>query len=171
MARVEDALHATRAAVAEGIVPGGGVSFIRALPALDRIRKQLKANERVGLDVVAEALTVPTRAIADNAGEKGSVVVAKVSEMTGNKGFNALTLKYTDLIADGVITPAKVDRTALQNAASVARLLLTTDCIVTEAPTDDSNGPGGAPGMDEMGGMGGGMGGMGGMPGMGGMGF
>ena len=111
----------------------------------------------------------------DHAGEKGSVVVAKVMEMTGNKGFNALTLKYTDLIADGVITPAKVDRTALQNAASVARLLLTTDCIVTEAPTDDSAaGPGGAPGMDEMGGMGGmggGMGGMGGMPGMGGMGF
>ncbi len=170
-ARVEDALHATRAAVAEGIVPGGGVSFIRALPVLDKIRKQLKANERVGLDVVAEALTVPLRAIADNAGEKGSVVVAKVMEMTGNMGFNALTLKYTDLIADGVITPAKVDRTALQNAASVARLLLTTDCIVTEAPTDDSNGHGGPPpgmGMDDMGGMGG-MGG--GMPGMGGMGF
>ena len=165
-ARVEDALHATRAAVAEGIVPGGGVSFIRALPVLDKIRKQLKANERVGLEVVAEALTVPTRAIADNAGEKGSVVVAKVSEMTGNMGFNALTLKYGDLIADGVITPAKVDRTALQNAASVARLLLTTDCIITEAPTDDSNGHGGPPpgmGMDDMGGMGGGMGGMGGM--------
>ncbi len=93
--------------------------------------------------------------------------------MKGNHGFNALSLKYGDLIADGVITPAKVDRTALQNAASVARLLLTTDCIVTEAPTDDSNGPGGPPGMgmDDMGGMGGGMGGMGGMPGLGGMGF
>ena len=169
-ARVEDALHATRAAVAEGIVPGGGVSFIRAIPALEKVRKQVKGDEKAGVDIVAEALTVPTRAIADNAGEKGSVVVAKVSEMTGNKGFNALTLKYGDLIADGVITPAKVDRTALQNAASVARLLLTTDCIVTEAPTDDDSAPGGPPpGMDEMGGMGGGMGG--GMPGMGGMGF
>ncbi len=166
-ARVEDALHATRAAVAEGIVPGGGVSFIRAIPALAQVRKQVKGEEKAGVDIVAEALTVPTRAIADNAGEKGSVVVAKVSEMAGNNGFNALTLKYGDLIADGVITPAKVDRTALQNAASVARLLLTTACIVTEAPTDDSNGPGGPPGMgmDDMGGMGGGM------PGMGGMGF
>jgi chaperonin GroEL len=167
-ARVEDALHATRAAVAEGIVPGGGVSFLRAIPALAHVRKQVRGDEKAGVDIVAEALTVPTRAIADNAGEKGSVVVAKVSEMTGNKGFNALTLKYADLIADGVITPAKVDRTALQNAASVARLLLTTDCIVTEAPTDDDSAPGGPPGMDEMGGMGGGMGGM---PGMGGMGF
>ena len=178
-ARVEDALHATRAAVEEGIVPGGGVSFIRAIDCLERVRKQARGDEKFGVDIVADALTIPTRAIADNAGEKGSVVVAKVIESDGNQGFNALTLQYADMIADGVITPAKVDRTALQNAASVARLLLTADCIVTEAPRDEAEGPGGpggAPGMDEMGGMGGGMGmggmggGMGGM-GMGGMGF
>ncbi len=176
-ARVEDALHATRAAVEEGIVPGGGVSFIRAIPALDKARKNARGDEKLGVDIVAAALTVPLRSIADNAGEKGSVVVAKVSEMTGNKGFNALTLEYGDLIADGVITPAKVDRTALQNAASVAKLLLTTDCIVTEAPSAEAEAPGGhdhgmgggmgggMPGMGGMGGMGGGM------PGMGGMGF
>ncbi len=161
-ARVEDALHATRAAVEEGIVPGGGVSFIRALPALERVRRSARGDEKFGVDIVGDALVIPTRTIADNAGEKGSVVVAKVSETNGNHGFNALTLTYGDLIADGVITPAKVDRTALQNAASVARLLLTTDCIVTEAPGDAEEGPAGGPppGMD-------GMGGMGGMPGMG----
>ncbi|MHC4415625.1 MAG: chaperonin GroEL [Planctomycetota bacterium] len=162
-ARVEDALHATRAAVEEGIVPGGGVSFLRALPALEQVRKRIRGDERFGADIVAEALAIPTRTIAENAGEKGSVVVAKVSEMTGNRGFNALSLQYSDMIEDGVITPAKVDRTALQNAASVAGLLLTTDCIVTEAPKDEDEtprGPGGGPGMDDMGGMGG-MGGMG----------
>jgi chaperonin GroEL len=171
-ARVEDALHATRAAVAEGIVPGGGVSFIRSLKAVDRVRKTLKNDEAFGADLVAEALKVPLRTIADNAGEKGTVIVAKVSEMTGNQGFNALTLEYGDMIKDGVITPAKVDRTALQNAASVAGLLLTTDCIITDAPKDKDDhaghGHGGPPGM---GGMGGGMPGMGGMGGMGGMDF
>jgi chaperonin GroEL len=133
-ARVEDALHATRAAVEEGIVPGGGVSFIRSAKALDKARKNARGDEKFGVDIVGESLVVPLRTIADNAGEKGSVVVAKVSAMEGNMGFNALTLQYADLIKDGVITPAKVDRTALQNAASVASLLLTTDCIVTEAP-------------------------------------
>ncbi|MHC4129837.1 MAG: chaperonin GroEL [Planctomycetota bacterium] len=170
-ARVEDALHATRAAVEEGIVPGGGVSFIRAVASLDHVRKQVRGDEKFGVDIVRDALSIPTRTIADNAGEKGSVVVAKVAEAGGSQGFNALTLQYADMIADGVITPAKVDRTALQNAASVARLLLTADCIVTEAPKDEDEGPGGPgapPGMDEMGGMGG-MGGMG-MGGMGGMG-
>ena len=167
-ARVEDALHATRAAVQEGIVPGGGVSFIRSIKALDKVRKGLRGDEAFGVDIVAEALKVPTRTIADNAGEKGTVVVAKVSEMTGANGFNALTLEYGDLIKAGVITPAKVDRTALQNAASVAGLLLTTDCIVTEAPKDKDDhaghGHGPGPGMGGgMGGMGGGMGGMGGM--------
>jgi chaperonin GroEL len=165
-ARVEDALHATRAAVAEGIVPGGGVSFIRSLKSLDKVRKSLKDDEVFGADIVREALQVPLRTIADNAGEKGTVVVAKVMDMTGNQGFNALTLEYGDLIKDGVITPAKVDRTALQNAASVAGLLLTCDCIITEAPKDkdDHAGHGGPP--PGMGGMGGGMPGMGGMGGM-----
>jgi chaperonin GroEL len=165
-ARVEDALHATRAAVAEGIVPGGGVSFIRARKALDKARRGLKGDEVFGVDVVGEALTVPLRKIADNAGEKGTVIVAKVSEMNGSNGFNALTLEYSDLLKDGVITPTKVDRTALQNAASVAGLLLTCDCIITEAPKDNDD----HAGHDH--GHGGGMGGMGGgMPGMGGMDF
>jgi chaperonin GroEL len=152
-ARVEDALHATRAAVEEGIVPGGGVSFIRAIAALDKVRKNARGDEKFGVDVVEEALMVPTRAIADNAGVKGAVVVAKVRAMSGNQGFNAMTLKYGDLIKDGVITPAKVDRTALQNAASVAGLLLTTDCIVTESPEkkkDAGHGRHGPGGMDEM---------------------
>ncbi len=168
-ARVEDALHATRAAVDEGIVPGGGVSFIRAIDAVEKTRSKLRGDEKHGVDVVKEALEVPARAIADNAGEKGTVIVAKIKENSGAFGFNALTLEYGDMLKDGVITPAKVDRTALQNAASVAGLLLTTDCIVTEKPKDE--------GADEHahhdhGGMGGGMGGMGGgMPGMGGMGF
>ena len=166
-ARVEDALHATRAAVEEGIVPGGGVSFIRAMCVLEKIRKAVKGDEKFGVDIVGEALTVPLRTIADNAGEKGSVVVAKVAEGKGSFGFNALKLTYGDLLADGVMTPAKVDRTALQNAASVTTLLLTTDCIITEVPQDDDGDHGGH-GHDH--GMGG-MGGMGGMPGMGGMGF
>jgi chaperonin GroEL len=157
-ARVEDALHATRAAVAEGIVPGGGVSFLRSIKALDRTRKSLRGDEAFGVDIVAEAMKIPTRTIADNAGEKGTVVVSKLLESRDhNWGFNALTLEYGDMIKDGVITPAKVDRTALQNAASIAGLLLTTDCIVTEAPKDKDDHAGhghGAPGM------GGGMGGM-----------
>ncbi len=178
-ARVEDALHATRAAVEEGIVPGGGVSFVRAMASLEKVRKSLRGDEKFGADLVGEALPVPMRTIADNAGEKGTVVVSKVREnKSASYGFNALTLTYGDLIKDGVITPAKVDRTALQNASSVAAMLLTADCIVTEADSDDDDAAGGAPGMDGMGGMGGmgggmpGMGGMGGgMPGMGGMGF
>jgi chaperonin GroEL len=166
-ARVEDALHATRAAVAEGIVAGGGVSFVRAIPALEKVRKSVSGDEKFGIDLVVEALPVPLRTIADNAGEKGSVVVARVRESRqANFGFNALTLQYGDLVKDGVITPAKVDRTALQNAASVATLLLTADCIITEAPKDEDNhaGHGHGGGMPPgMGGMGGGMGGMGGM--------
>jgi chaperonin GroEL len=164
-ARVEDALHATRAAVEEGIVAGGGVSFIRAIAALEKVRSKTRGDERHGVDIVEEALRIPTRTIADNAGEKGSVVVAKVAAMKGNMGFNALTLEYADLIKDGVITPAKVDRTALQNAASVAGLLLTTECIVTEKPKDkdDHAGSGRGHGSPGMSGMGGGMPGMGGM--------
>ena len=173
-ARVEDALHATRAAIEEGVVPGGGVSFIRSIDALQKARKSAKGEEKIGFEVIADALTLPLRTIADNAGAKGSVVVAKVMEMTGANGFNALTLEYCDLLKDGVMTPAKVDRCALQNAASVACMLLSTDCIITNAPSDEPEAPEG--GMDPMGGMGGmpgmgggmpGMGGMGGMPGMG----
>ena len=161
-ARVEDALHATRAAIAEGVVPGGGVSFIRAIDSLDKVRKAARGDEKTGVDTIADVLVVPLRTIADNAGEKGTVVVAKVAELKGSHGFNALTLEYGDLLEQGVITPAKVDRCALQNAASVACLMLTTDCIITSQPEEEGDAmPAG--GMDPMGGMGG----MGGMPGMG----
>jgi chaperonin GroEL len=140
--RIEDALHATRAAVAEGVVPGGGTSFVRAVPTLKKLRDSLEGDEAFGVDAVREALVVPLRTIADNAGEKGSVVVAKVTEMKGTEGFNALTRTYGCLLKDGVLTPAKVDRTALQNAASVASLLLVTDCIVVEAPKPKDEGAG-----------------------------
>ena len=172
-ARVEDALHATRAAIEEGVVPGGGVSFIRSRAALQELRESVNGDEKIGIDVVRDALVLPLRTIADNAGEKGPVVVAKVTEMEGSHGFNALTLKYGDMYEDGVMTPAKVDRCALQNAASVACMLLSTDCIITNAPSEDDAEPA-AGGMDPMGGGMGGMGGMdpmGGMGGMGGMGF
>jgi chaperonin GroEL len=175
-ARVEDALHATRAAIEEGVVPGGGVSFIRSSDALQKAKKSVKGDEKIGFDVIGDALSLPLQTIADNAGAKGTVVVAKVAEMTGSNGFNALTLEYGDLLKEGVLTPSKVDRCALQNAASVACMMLSTDCIITSVPTDDADhsGAGGmGGGMDPMGGMGGmgggmpGMGGMGGMPGMG----
>ena len=178
-ARVEDALHATRAAVEEGIVPGGGLSFIRALASVSKITAE--GDEAAGVEAVKKALVVPLFTIADNAGERGSVVVSKVAEQKGSNGFDALALEYCDLIERGVITPAKVDRTALQNALSVAALLLTCDCTVCEAPSDDDGDDhggggggmggmgGGMPGMGGMGGMGGGMPGMGGMGGMGGM--
>ena len=124
-ARVEDALHATRAAIEEGVVPGGGVSFIRAVSIHLRKHENLQlVMKKWSFEVIADALTLPLRTIADNAGAKGSVVVAKVKEMTGSNGFNALTLDYGDLLKDGVLTPAKVDRCALQNASSVACMLL-----------------------------------------------
>jgi chaperonin GroEL len=131
-------------------------------------------DEAAGVEVVRRAMLVPLQTIADNAGERGSVVVRKVQDGKGSFGFDALALEYGDMVAKGIITPSKVDRTALQNAASVATLLLTTDCVVSEAPKDKDDHAGhghggGPPGMGGMGGMGGGMGGMGGM-GMGGMG-
>ena len=169
-ARVEDALHATRAAVEEGIVPGGGVSFIRAIGDVKRLAASLDGDEAIGAQIIIQALTVPTATIADNAGQKGTVVVSKVQAGKGAFGYDALRDEYGELTDKGIITPAKVDRVALENAASVATLLLTADCLVTEAPKDDDAPggmpPGGPPGG--MGGMGGGMGGMGG--GMGGMG-
>ncbi|MEM9416002.1 MAG: chaperonin GroEL [Planctomycetota bacterium] len=167
-ARVEDALHATRAAVQEGIVPGGGVSFIRAAAKVAKLK--LDGDAQAGVDVIRKALSVPLQTIADNAGEHGSVVVAKVAAAKGSNGFDALKLEYADLIERGIITPAKVDRTALQNASSVATILLTCDCIITDVPEDEPAGGGHDDhGMGGMGGMGGGMPGMGGMGGMGGM--
>jgi len=131
-ARIEDALHATRAAIEEGIVAGGGVTLLRAAEALDKVRAS--GDEKVGVDIVREALTIPLRQIAENAGEQPGVVLHKVRQGKENFGYNALTGEYCDLVKAGVIDPAKVVRTALENASSVARLLLSTNCIVTEKP-------------------------------------
>ena len=167
-ARVEDALHATRAAIEEGILPGGGVALVRAAAAAEAVRAS--GDEKTGLQIVAKAITAPLRQIADNAGEAASVVCRKVAQGEGGFGFNADTLEYCDLIEAGVIDPAKVTRTALENAASVATMLLTCDASVSDLPGKGDDAPAMPGGMGGMGGMGGGMGGMGGMPGMGGMG-
>ena len=149
-ARVEDALHATRAAVEEGIVPGGGVALIRAIPALAKVKGD-DPDEQVGVDIVRRALEEPLRIIASNAGVEGSIVVEKVkTAKEKNFGYNAQTGEYEDLVAAGVIDPTKVTRTALQNAASVASLLLTTECVVVEKKEEEK-----APPMPAGGGMGG----------------
>jgi chaperonin GroEL len=153
-ALIEDALHATRAAVAEGIVPGGGVALLRCLPALDALK--LKGDEATGVDIVRRALEEPIRQIAENAGYEGAVVARKVLEGKGAFGFNADTGEYGDMLKMGIVDPAKVTRTALQNAASVAGLLLTTDACIAEKPQPKK------PAMPPGGGMGG-MGGMGDM--------
>jgi len=144
-ARIEDALHATRAAIEEGIVAGGGVALVRASAALDKVRAS--GDEKVGVAIIREALQVPLRQIATNAGEQPGVVLHKVQGGNANFGFNALTSEYGDLVKAGVIDPAKVVRTALENASSVARLLLSTNCIITEKPQKDESPAG--PGMDD----------------------
>src|SRR5690606_113005 len=131
-ARVEDALHATRAAVEEGIVPGGGVALLRAQAALDDLK--VSDAESVGVRIIRRAIEEPLRQIVGNAGLEGSIVVQKVREGKGNFGYNARTDEYGDLVAAGVIDPAKVVRTALQNAASVAALMLTTEALVADKP-------------------------------------
>jgi len=130
-ARVEDALHATRAAVEEGIVAGGGVALLRCLPAIENLKVK-DDDERIGRDIVKRALESPTRELANNAGVEGSVVVEEVRRRSGNEGYNVSTGEYEDLVKAGVVDPKKVTRTALQNAASIAGLLLTTECLVTE---------------------------------------
>jgi chaperonin GroEL len=163
-ARIEDALHATRAAVAEGVVAGGGVAMIRAMKALNGGGNlKMEGDEAAGVKIVRQALTAPLKQIAENAGTSGSVVVRRVMESKDNEGFNALSGEYVDVVRAGIITPTKVERTALQNAAEVAILLLTTDCIVVEKPKDKDDHGGHGHGPEGMGGMGGGMGGMGGM--------
>jgi chaperonin GroEL len=149
-ARVEDAMHATRAAVEEGIVPGGGVAFVRALAALDALK--LGGELDFGVDIIKRAIVQPMWKIAFNAGHEGAVVVNKVKEGKGGYGFNARTEQYEDLLAAGVIDPAKVTRSALQNAASVASLLLTTEAMVADKPKKKSKGGGGAGGPDYGGG-------------------
>jgi chaperonin GroEL len=150
-ARVEDALHATRAAVEEGIVPGGGVALLRTLNAMDTVKPE-NDDERIGIDIVKRAVEYPTRALADNAGVEGSVVVQEVKRRKGNEGYNVSTGDYEDLVKAGVVDPKKVTRTALQNAASIAGLLLTTECLVTEIPEKDKKAP--MPGGGHGGGLG-----------------
>ena len=156
-ARVEDALNATRAAVEEGIVPGGGVAYIRSMGNVDKFDSG-DEEERAGVNIVRKVLEDPLRGIAGNAGWDGSIVVGKVSESKGNYGFDAATLEYRDLVRAGIIDPSKVVRSAIQNAASVAGLLLTTEALVADKPSegDDLGGGGGMPpGMGGPGGMGG----------------
>jgi chaperonin GroEL len=154
-ARVEDALHATRAAVEEGIVPGGGVAFIRAKQALEGKVKGDNHDQEAGVKIVMRALEEPLRIIVDNAGAEPSVVLNKVLENKGNYGFNAQTEEFGDLVQMGVIDPTKVARTALQNASSVAGLMLTTDAMVAELVEEKKGGGGHGHGMPDMGGMGG----------------
>jgi chaperonin GroEL len=154
-ARVEDALHATRAAVEEGIVPGGGVALIRCLPALEALK--LDGDEKIGVDIIKRAVEEPLRALAKNSGVEGSIAVQEVKKRKGNEGYNVATGEYEDLVKAGVVDPKKVTRTALQNAASIAGLLLTTECLVTELPEKEKAPMGGGHGGGGMGGMGGGM--------------
>ena len=159
-ARVEDALHATRAAVEEGIVAGGGVALIRAAKALNKV--DVEGEELIGVDIVRRAITEPLRQLAANAGLEGAVIVKEVEGKKGNQGYDVASGKYVDMLAAGILDPTKVTRSALQNAASIAGLMLTTECLVTEIPEPEPPAPP-AGGGDMGGGMGGGMGGMGGM--------
>src|SRR5580704_17784497 len=151
-ARVEDALHATRAAVEEGIVAGGGVALIRCLNAIDALK--LEGDEQIGVDIVKRAIESPLRCLAANAGVEGSIVVQEVKKRKGNEGYNVATNEYEDLVKAGVVDPKKVTRSALQNASSIAGLLLTTECLITELPEKDKPDPGGG-GHGGPGGMGG----------------
>ncbi len=153
-ARVEDALHATRAAVEEGVVAGGGVALIRALSALDGLQGA-NHDQTVGINILRRAMEEPLRQIVSNAGDEASVVLNEVKKGTGNFGYNAATGEYGDMIAMGILDPTKVTRSALQNAASVAGLMITTEVMVADMPADSKGGPA----MPDMGGMGG-MGGM-----------
>ena len=151
-ARVEDALHATRAAVEEGIVAGGGVAFIRSQKALDNLK--LQGDEQTGLEIVRRAVEAPLRQLADNAGQEGALIVQEVKKRSGNEGYDVAANQYTDLLKAGIVDPTKVARSALQNASSISGLLLTTEALVTELPEKEKPLPAGGPG---------GMGGMGGM--------
>jgi chaperonin GroEL len=143
-ARVEDALHACRAAVEEGILPGGGVAVLRARKALEKLKKELEGDEKVGIDIILRALTAPVKQIASNGGLDGSLVAQKVEDSADtNFGFNAATGEYEDLVKAGIIVPTKVERVALQNAASIASLLLTTECAIVDVKEKKKAGGGG----------------------------
>ena len=149
--RVDDALHATRAAVEEGIVPGGGVAYLRCQKAIDALK--LEGDEAVGASIISRAIEAPLRKLVNNAGQEAALVIANVKKATGTNGYNVRTGEYADLMKCGVVDPAKVTRSALQNAASIAGLLLTTDCMVTDIPEKkecNCGGHGGQPGMDGM---------------------
>ncbi|MFA6525186.1 MAG: chaperonin GroEL [Patescibacteria group bacterium] len=150
--RIEDALSATRAAIEEGIVMGGGVALLRASVALENVKAE--GDEKVGVDLLRRALEAPARQIAENAGKEGSVVVEEIKKLKQNEGYNALTNQYEDLVKAGIIDPTKVTRTALQNAASIASLILTTEAVVTDIPKEHDDIPGGMPGGMGMPGMG-----------------
>jgi chaperonin GroEL len=156
--RVEDALHATRAAVEEGIVAGGGVALIRCIAAIEAV-KGATEDENIGIGIIKRAVEAPLRSLAANAGEEGSVIVDKVKKAKGNEGYNVATGNYEDLVKAGVVDPKKVTRSALQNASSIAGLLLTTECLITDLPEKDKPAAGGGHGhgggMGDMGGMGG----------------
>jgi chaperonin GroEL len=153
-ARVEDALHSTRAAVEEGVVPGGGVTLVRAIAAAEAVVGD-NEDQTVGISIATRSMSAPLRQIAKNAGAEGAVVLDKVSSLEGNQGYNAATGEYGDMLQMGILDPAKVTRTALQAAASVAGLMITTECMVSELPQDAAPAAGGMPDMGGMGGMGG----------------
>jgi len=138
---LDDALHATKAAAQEGVIPGGGVIYLRAIEKVNAAKPKAKAEERIGFEIVANALKAPTKQIVDNGGEDGDVIVAKLLEKTGNTGYNANTGEFVDMVAAGIIDPAKVARCALQNAASVAGLMLTTNVLICELKEDDYEKP------------------------------
>ena len=151
--RVDDALHATRAAVEEGVVPGGGVAFVRAISSLDKVKGD-NSDQDVGISICRRALETPLRQIVSNGGGEASVVLNEVLKGKGNYGYNAATEDYGDMLKMGILDPTKVARAALQHAASISGLMITTEAMVTDMPQDS------APAMPDMGGMGGGMPGM-----------
>jgi chaperonin GroEL len=151
-ARVEDAMHATKAAVEEGIVPGGGVALLRAIDAVEKAAKEMSSDEKIGARIVVRALEEPTRQIVANAGAEGSVVINELKTRGGNFGFNANNEKIEDMLKAGIIDPTKVTKNALQNAASIAGLMLTTEALVSEIK-EKEKAPSGMPGGGGMGGM------------------
>jgi chaperonin GroEL len=144
--RIEDALAATKAAVEEGIVAGGGVALLRTINVLDKVKAE--GDEKIALDILKRALEEPLRQIAENAGKEGSVIVGEVKKLKGSHGYNAATDKYEDLIEAGIVDPTKVTRSALQNAASIAAMLLTTEAAICDLPEKEKSG-GGMPSMSE----------------------
>ena len=139
--RVDDAQHATAAAVEEGILPGGGVALVRCIPAVEKLSKTLEGDERIGAMIVAKSLSSPLKQIAENAGLEGSIVFQKVAGLSTNEGYNALTEEYVDMFASGILDPMKVARLALESAASIAALLITTEAIITEIPQEKPAAP------------------------------